>query len=259
MRTFLDDPAAQLDGHLVDTATDKGGAEIMFPPAPGSPLYLITRKDQDLPKRDTFVVDANGGAVLRAVLPSRASDAMLATPLGDDAARTVAEQFARRHFPGQFDQLSPVENPFEPDRRYLIMNPDPPASQPVVEFDWRLRSSENGGWLPTWVTVDVDRATGNVVQYVARMSGTEQIAPPTLTKEQAIEIALKEAGQSDSASGVSATAGLMTTFWDQQSEIWVWVVELNGMPADSAGSATLSGVEINARTGKITGYMMTAQ
>jgi hypothetical protein len=259
VRTFLNDPDAKLDGHLVDTSTDNAGAEIMFPPAPGEPLYLITRKDQDLPRRDTFIVDANGGAVLRAVLPSRASDAPLATPLSDDKARTTAENFARQHFSGQFDQLSPVENPFAPDRRYLIMNPDPATSQPVVEFDWRLRSSANGGWLPTWVTVDVDRATGNVVQYVARTSGTDRIAPPTLTKEQAIQIALKEAQKNGSTSGVTATAGLMTTFWDRQSEIWVWVVELNGMPAASDGSATLSGVEVNARTGKITVHMMTVQ
>jgi hypothetical protein len=257
VRTFLNDQTAQLDGYLVDTSTNNADAEILYPTEPGSPVYLVTRKDQDLPHPDTFIVDANGGAVLQAVLPSHAaSGAVPATPVSDDAARTIAEQFALQHFPGKFDQLVPVEGLFAPDHRYLAMNPGPQASKNTVEFSWRLRSSENGGWLPTWVTVDIDRTTGEVVQYVARMSGTEQIAPPTLTKEQAIQIALKEAQKSGSTKGVTATAGLKTTFWDQQSQIWVWVVEFKGMPANTDGSPTLFGVEVNARTGKITGHLM---
>jgi len=254
VRTFLNDPVAQLEGDLVDTS--RGDAEILYPSQPGSPLYLITRKDQEFPNQDTFIVDANGGAMLRAILPSHASGNPLSAPLDDAAARMLAEQFARQHFPGQFDQLLLVDGPFAPDHRYLIMNPDPEPSKNSVSFSWRLRSSENDGWLPTWVTVSIDRTTGKVVQYVARMSGTDQIAPPTVTEQQATQIALQEAGHSGSTSGVTATAGLMTSFWDRHSEIWVWVVELNGGPASSVAGGTLTGVVINARTGKVTGHLV---
>ncbi len=255
VRAFLGEPNAALDGKL-DTP-ESGTSPILFRPSPERALYLLTRSDEQTGTPDTFIVDANGGAVLRAILPSQAAGAARATPLSDDAAGTVAEQFARAHFSGQFDTLSLATYPYSPDHRYLIMDPDPATFKNYVEFSWRLHSTDNR-WLPTWVSVDVDRTTGDVVQYVARASGTENIESPTVTQQQAEQIAIQHAAPDGNTSSITVTsAALMTTYWDQQTEIWVWAVELHGVPSEPDSNGTLSGVRINARTGAVVGDAMT--
>ncbi len=258
VRAFLGEPNTDLKGKLIDTTTADSEDNIFFPPRPNAKLWVLTHKWKNGEDPDTFIVDADTGDILKAVIPSRASDDPSQHPISDSDAMAIAEEFARAHF-AEFDQLTRVEDDSViAEDQYLIGPHEPRIAQAPVTFHWRLRSPSSDVWLPALVSVGIDSKSGKVVRYVAHPIG-DQSEPkePLINRERAIQIALSEAGKEPQNIDVSlSNVELKTELSNKGENRLYWSVDLTGTAPTAPGGGRVSGYEIDARTGEIHGTRM---
>jgi hypothetical protein len=253
VRTFLNEADVELVGYLVDTAAQTPKPGIFFPPYIGAQLFVLTREAES-EAADVFVVDADTGEILKAVLPSRAKVEQSGQAVSEAEAMAIAERFARSQFAG-FVELTQIEDSvlLEPDGEYLIGAPSPSLSSMPTFVRWRLHDAESGAWLPTFVAVGVDQQTGQVVSYTARRMGADGITPPTIIETQAIQIGMAQMQQQDPglAGATVERVELATAFVGQQDR-FVWIIEIAGAEERAAEHGqTVSGVLIDAVTGDV--------
>ncbi len=258
VRAFLGEPNTDLKGKLIDTATADSEENVFFPPRPNAKLWVFTHKWKAGEEPDAFIVDADTGDVLKAIIPSRISNDQTGQPISDSKAAAVAEEFARTHFKG-FDQLTGVEDdPGTTDASYLVGPPYTPLPSAPAFFRWRLKSVDSGAWLPPFVTVGVDPKSGIVVSYVARLVGDQdESKEPLVNRERAIQIALSEAGKEPQNIGVSVSKVELKTLPSNTGENQLyWSVDLTGTAPSTPGAGRVGGYEIDARTGEVHGTRM---
>lgn len=268
VQTFLNEADVALDGRLVNPREEDGNLVSHYPDIA---LYLLSREVAGSNIPDTFVVDADTGDILQVAMHGGARGA--GEPVSAEDALVAARDFAVAHF-GGFAQLALVENWLaQPDTSYLsdlgefdasFRSSDFEASgRPgTLLFHWRLRSDNPDGWLSTFVSVGVDQGTGQVVFYAGRHANDGTLSRPTITREEAIQIAIGHTrvvypNLTDIASG---QVELVTRFRDAWQDRWVWAVEIS--TNDSSVSGAGSGERprywgIDAVTGEVvTGAIM---
>lgn len=122
----------------MDTATTDSEENIFFPPRPNVKLWVLTHKWKNGEDPVTFIVDADTGEVLKAIIPSHTGDDSSQQPISDEDAAAIAEEFAREHFAG-FDQLTPVNgDPVAGGVQYLLGPYEPKVAPPPVMFQRSL-------------------------------------------------------------------------------------------------------------------------
>ncbi len=258
VHAFLGEPKTDLKGKLIDTATADSQENIFFPPRPNAKLWVLTHKWKNGEYPDTFIVDADTGEVLKAIIPSRAGDDPSKQPISDSDAMAIADEFAHAHFAG-FDQLTHVDDdPVAAGVQYLLGPYEPKVASPPVKFHWQLRSANSDAWLPTFVSVGIDAKSGKVVRYVARPAGDQpEAAEPLVNRERAIQIALSEAGKEPQNIGVSVSKIELKTVPSNTGENHLyWSVDLTETAPATPGSGRVSGYDIDAMTGEIRGTRM---
>ncbi|MCC6934945.1 MAG: hypothetical protein IT333_00405 [Thermomicrobiales bacterium] len=242
MRVFLNEELATVTGRLVNPRQEDGN---LMSHQPDVSLYLLSRSASDSAPPDTFVVDADTGDVLQAVL--LAGIGKMTGPLEAADARSIAETFASNHFSG-FDQLTAVDSWLaQPDTSYLSdlgqydvafrSSGFDASSRPGMQvFHWRQYSDRNEGWLSTFVSVGVNQQTGRVVYYAGRHADDAELRAPTLSREEAIQIAISHTREV-SPGLADVTVGqvdLVTRFRDAWQDRWLWVVEVVGSGSSDA-------------------------
>lgn len=255
VRNFLAEPNAKLSGQLVYPADPHELKTIGGIPRPDAKLFIISRQGQNGNSGDVFVVDADTGDVLKAVMPSR-RDPDAAEQMRASEAIVVAKQFARAHFVG-FDQLSQVaDDRLAPDANYLMGLPDQPFSSATQIFRWRERDAKTGTWLPSFVTVGVDANSRQVVLYVARQADYRGPTTAATDRDQAIQIALNEARKEPKNANATVSRAELATVLNNGQDSLVWTVELSGTVVSPVWSGRLQAITIDAATGRITGKMV---
>jgi len=269
VRIFLSEPDADLDGRLLNPREADGNLVSRYPDID---LFLLTRvvPGQNIP--DTFVVDADTGEILQVV--SAKQDVGNDGSIPSEEMAMVAETFAAAHFIG-FEQLSPAEHWLvQPDTSYLTdlgdfdpafrpMGFDPSGRPGTVLFHWRLHSDNPDGWLSTFVSVGINEETGKVVYYAGRHADDTTLNAPTISRDDAIEVALSQTQTADpNLSDVTAGhVALVTHFQDAWQDRWIWAIEITSRGSSASGS-TGAGLPrywgIDAVTGEVvTGMMVT--
>lgn len=239
-------------GTFVDTAHQSRALTFISPPYLGAKLYILTRQWRDGADPDTLIIDADSGEVLKAMLPSREAGTPLSTPTSEDDAQSLAQTFARQHFAG-FDNLTAVQtNMLAPEQPYLSGSPSPHLASGPLMLRWRLKA-RSGAWLPTWVSIGVDRQTGQIVLYAASRVDYEGSTTPAVDRDQAIRIALAEAHRSAGNEKATVAAADLAADIGSVPNRLIWYIELNGTVPSSTWGGRLTGLAIDAQTGKING------
>ncbi len=256
VRNFLAEPNATLSGKLVDPADPHQLNTVGGLPRPDAKLFIISRQGQSQDSGDIFVVDADTGEVLEAVMPRRAGDPLATDQMRASDAIVVAQKFARAHFVG-FDQLSQVaDDRLAPDVHYLIGISDQAPGSAMHIFRWRERDAKTGTWLPSFVTVAVDANSGQVVLYVARQADYRGPTTAATDRDQAIQIALNEARTEPKNANATVTRAALATVLNNGQDSLVWTVELSGTVVSPIWPGRLQAVTIDAATGRITGKIV---
>lgn len=156
VRAFLGESNTDLKGKLIDTATADSQENILCVSTQNFAFGRGGKKWKNGEDPDTFIVDADTGDLLKAVIPSRAGNNPSQQPISGSDAAARAEDFARAHFSG-FDQLTGVDDdPVATGVQYLLGPYEPKVASPPVMFHWQLRSATSDAWLPTFVSVGID-------------------------------------------------------------------------------------------------------
>lgn len=174
VRAFLGDPQATLDGKLVDVPPPPSNNP--SPTDPSVMRYVFTRTWQVGAEPDAFVVDAETGEIVEAVLPSGAAAEVLPRRVSEDEATRIAEDFALAHLPDfeRYQLASRVPYPLVGGLRSPIGDPRLRLPKDVLYVQWQEQPASKE--YPA-AAVGVDLRTGQVVSYQIGRFAMKQPTP----------------------------------------------------------------------------------
>jgi hypothetical protein len=220
---------------IIRAFTGKGDVAVRV--LPNAPAQTVSRRlYRDTYGKGMYLVDFERREVVRATLdPDTAPGDGL--PVTRDRALQIASDFAAPRVAG-FEKLSLVdESPM-----------DHGDAGTRYEFEWNVLLGSQQAQDLRPVSVEVDAATGAIFSFSQDPNSEATVDPePTISREQALDIARRDVGDSKA---VSQREPELRVWWRDsdrtKEQILMWVVEVKG---DRAHSHRL--YFIDAHTGEI--------
>lgn len=174
-RAFIGDPDADLEGTYDDGLH-------------GLQEVWVTQHHPGIEQPSgRYSVSRVTGNVVEATMPMNTTLHAPENRVTEAEAQAIAEEFVRYRVPN-FDSLTPEES------NMSSVAPGVDGEDVLHQASWRQQDPDSGAWLPALISVEVDLETGLIYSFVLRVEDYGSLDEPTISEEQAIQIALNAAG-----------------------------------------------------------------